>query len=114
MGSGEGLGSAEPSQRRNPNKHPSSTKVMSAGLCRAQRPVISNGGPCNRQRKKREGRTTSKELKRGKSSIWRKLGSAEPRVPRNDSWGCIPPIWGVDQPLNASQSFPVFGRGHIR
>ena len=60
MGSGEGLGSAEPSQQGNPNKHPSSTKVMSAGLCRAQRPVISNGGPCNRQRKNREGRATSK------------------------------------------------------
>ena len=87
MGSGEGLGAAEPSQQGNPNKHPSSTKVMSAGLRRAQRPVISNGRPCNRQRKKREGRATSKELTRGKSGIWRKLGFAEPTVPRNDSWG---------------------------
>ena len=60
MKSCEGLGSAEHSQQGNPNKHPSSTKVMSAGLCRAKRPVISNVGPCDGQRKNREGRATSK------------------------------------------------------
>ena len=36
MGSCEGLGSAEPSQQGNPNKHPSSTKFMNFGLCIAQ------------------------------------------------------------------------------
>ena len=60
MGSCEGLGSAKPSQQGNPHKHPSSTKFMSVGLCRAQRRKISNGGPCNRQKKHREGRATSK------------------------------------------------------
>ena len=60
MESCEGLRSAEPSQQGNPNKHPSSTKFMSAGLCRAQRPEISNGGPCNSHRGHREGRATSK------------------------------------------------------
>ena len=60
MGSCEGLGSAERRQQGNANKHPSSTNFMSAGLCRAQRPKISNGGPCNRQRKHRKGRATSK------------------------------------------------------
>ena len=71
------MGSAQPSQQRNPNKHPSSTKFMSAGLCRAQRPVISNGGPCNRQRKKREGRATSKELRRVKVAFGASWGSQE-------------------------------------
>ena len=60
MGSCEDLGSAEPSQQGNPNNQPSSTKFISAGLCRARRPEISNGAPCNRQRGHRVGRATSK------------------------------------------------------
>ena len=36
MGSCEDLGSAEPSKQGDPNKHPSSTKFMNSGLCRAQ------------------------------------------------------------------------------
>ena len=36
MGHCEGLGSGEPNQQGNPNKHPLSTKFMNAGLWRAQ------------------------------------------------------------------------------
>ena len=36
MGSCEDLGSAKPSKQGDPNKHPSSTKFMNSGLCRAQ------------------------------------------------------------------------------